>query len=120
MTRVALSLAALILTLSVLAQSPPADGKELFGRRCSGCHALDRAKEGPRLQGVFGRAAGSVASFQYSDALQNSKIVWNAESLDRWLTNPALLVPNNDMLFRVNKAEERRAIISYLKQVSGK
>ena len=45
-------------------------GKELFEKRCSGCHALDKEKEGPRLRGVFGRTSGTVPSFKYSDALK--------------------------------------------------
>jgi cytochrome c len=97
-----------------------ADGKALFEKRCGGCHALDRDKEGPRLGGVYGRPAGSVDSFQYSDALKKSKIVWKEETLDRWLTDTEKLVPNNDMTFHVEKADERREIIAYLKQNSGK
>src|ERR1700756_4669378 len=72
-------------------------GKQTFEKRCGGCHALDRDKEGPHLEGVYGRAAGSVASFQYSPALQKSKITWTSETLDQWLTDPDKLVPNNDM-----------------------
>jgi cytochrome c2 len=30
-------------------------GKEIFEKRCGGCHSLDRDKEGPRLRGVYGR-----------------------------------------------------------------
>jgi cytochrome c len=101
------------------AQSP-ASGKELFDKRCGGCHALDRDKEGPQLHGVFGRKAGSVTSFQYSDALKKSGIVWAEETLEQWLTDTDKLVPNNDMTFHVEKAEERRAIITYLKHDSGK
>ena len=88
------------------AQSQP-DRKALFERRCGGCHALDRDKEGPRLGGGYGRAAGSVASFEYSDALKKSKIKWTDETLDKWLTNTENLVPDNDMTFRVPKADER-------------
>jgi len=47
-------------------------GKELFEKRCSGCHALDKEKEGPRLRGVYGRTSGTVASFQYSKGLKNA------------------------------------------------
>ena len=74
-------------------------GKELFEKRCGGCHALDRDKEGPQLHGVYGRKAGSVESFQYSDALKKSKIVWTEETLERWLTDTEKLVPDNDMTF---------------------
>jgi cytochrome c len=93
-------------------------GKDVFEARCAGCHALDRDKEGPRLAGVYGRAAASVPSFQYSDALAKSKITWNEETLDKWLTDPEELVPDNDMAFRVTNSEERRNIIEFLKQQS--
>ena len=93
-------------------------GKELFEKRCGGCHALDRDKEGPRLRGVYGRVAGSVDSFQYSDALKRSKITWTDEMLDQWLTDTEKLVPGNDMTFHVEKAAERADIIAYLKQIS--
>src|SRR5579864_5741239 len=98
------------------AQQP--DGKALFQKRCGGCHALDRDKEGPRLLGVYGRRAGAVNSFQYSDALKNSQVVWSDDTLDRWLTDTEKLIPGNDMSFRVQSAEDRRSIIAYLKVTS--
>jgi cytochrome c len=97
-----------------------ADAKALFEKRCGGCHALDRDKEGPRLGGVYGRTSGSVDSFHYSDALKKSRIKWTEETLDKWLTDTEKLVPNNDMTFHVEKADERSEIIAYLKQNSGK
>lgn len=109
----------LTLAASVKAQTADA-GKELFQKRCGGCHALDRDKEGPRLHGVYGRLAGSIESFQYSDALRKSNVVWREETLERWLTDTESLVPGNDMTFHVEKAEERRAIIAFLKQGSPK
>ena len=96
----------------------PGNGKELFEKRCGGCHALDRDKEGPRLRGVYGRVAGSVDSFQYSDALKKSKITWSDGTLDEWLTDTEKLVPGNDMTFHVEHAAERAEIIAYLKQMS--
>jgi cytochrome c len=96
------------------------NGKALFEKRCGGCHALDRDKEGPRLGGVYGRTAGTVDSFQYSDALKKAKIVWTDTALDSWLTDTEKLVPNNDMTFHVEEPDERRDIIAYLKQTSGK
>jgi len=94
--------------------APP--GKGLFERRCAGCHALDRNKEGPRLGGVYGRLSGSVASFNYSEALKSSHITWDAASLDKWLAGPSQVVPDTDMAFQVDSAAERSAIIEYLKQ----
>lgn len=104
----------LLIALSAIPQAAP-PGKDLFDRRCSGCHALDKDKEGPRLGNVFGRPAASIATFQYSDALRKSRLTWNAEALDKWLTDPDKLVPDTDMNFRVPTASERAAIIEYLR-----
>jgi cytochrome c len=106
------------LAVSARAQARP-DGKALFEKRCGGCHALDRDKEGPRLRGVYGRAAGTVESFQYSEALKKSGVKWTDENLDKWLSDTESLVPDNDMTFHVEKADERNEIIAYLKN-SGK
>ncbi len=96
----------------------PVSGKDLFGRRCSGCHATDASKEGPRLRGVVGRKAGTVADFQYSDALRNSGITWTEGQLMKWLENPEALVKGNDMEFRVVNADERAALVSWLKSLT--
>ena len=95
-------------------------GKELFERRCSGCHALDSEKEGPRLRGIYGRASGSVASFKYSDALKAAHITWNAASIDKWLADPEKFIPDNDMAFQLANAQERTEIIAYLKELSAR
>jgi cytochrome c len=109
-----------ILSTSGRAQTTEKHGKELYEKRCGGCHAMDRDKEGPRLAGVYGRAAASVSSFEYSAALKKSKITWTDETLEKWLADPEKLVPDNDMPFHVQNADERRQIIAYLKQLSGK
>ena len=106
-------LAGLAPLVSAQAQAP-VGGKALFERRCGGCHVLDRDKEGPRLGGVYGRTAGTVATFEYSDALKKSKVVWTKETLERWLTDTEKVVPGNDMAFRVADPAERTAIIDYL------
>src|SRR5580704_14860974 len=113
-------LASSILSTSGQAQTTEKHGKELYEKRCGGCHAMDRDKEGPRLGGVYGRAAASVPSFDYSAALKNSKIMWTDETLEKWLADPDKLVPDNDMPFHVQSADERHMIIAYLKQLAGK
>ena len=107
--------------MNLAARAAPADagaGKSVFARRCSGCHALEFDKGGPRLRGVFGRKAGTVAGFPYSEALRNSGIVWNESLLDQWLADPNELVKDADMEFRVADAGERAALINYLKSLS--
>ena len=91
-------------------------GKTVFDKRCTGCHTMARNGEGPKLAGVFGRKAGSVAQFEYSPALQKSGLTWSEATLDKWLADPDTLVPGTTMEFRVAKAIERRDLIAYLKR----
>jgi cytochrome c len=119
--RVVMSMAGALLAAASFAMQQPGDeakGKDVFQRRCGGCHSLDRPMEGPKLRGVYGRRAGSTQDFHYSDALKNSKITWDGALLDKWLTDTESLVPDNDMTFRVPNPDERRDVIAYLKSLS--
>ncbi len=93
-------------------------GKAVFEKRCTGCHALEQNREGPRLAGVYGRKSGAVADFPYSTELKQAAIVWDDRTLDAWLTDSDTLVPGNNMAFHVAKARERRDLIAFLKQSS--
>jgi len=95
-----------------------ASGKEIFEKRCTGCHSLDHEKVGPHLRGVYGRTAGSVPSFPYSEALRKARVTWDSKTLDKWLMGPAEFIPDNDMAFRVPNAEERAALIEYLQSLN--
>jgi cytochrome c len=95
-------------------------GKEIFERRCTGCHSLDQNREGPRLRGVFGRISGSVSDFDYSPAVKQTHITWNNVSLERWLADPDALVPANNMEFRVTKPQERSDLIRFLRDSANK
>ena len=68
----------------------------------------------------MGRAAGTVKTFQYSEALKSAKHTWDEANLDKWLTDTESVVPDNDMTFRVPNKDERATIIEYLKDVSSK
>jgi cytochrome c len=109
----ALAGGAILLALS----APEEHGKDLFVRRCSGCHSPELNKEGPRLRGVYGRKAASVPDFSYSEALKKSGILWNDASLDKWLSDPDAMAPDTDMAFRLADGEERKAVIDYLKSL---
>jgi cytochrome c len=93
-----------------------ASGKAVFEKRCTGCHAMQGDREGPRLAGVFGRKAGSVPGFDYSAGLKNSGITWNEVTLEKWLADPDTVMPDNKMDFHLPKAQERSDLIAYLKQ----
>jgi cytochrome c len=97
-----------------------ARGKMVFEHRCTGCHAMDVDREGPRLRTVYGRKAGSVAGFEYSASLPQLGLTWNADTLDRWLTDPDAMVPGNNMSFPTPKAADRRDLIAYLQEAGGR
>ena len=80
-----------------------AHGQVVFDKRCTGCHAMDSDREGPRLAGVFGRRAGSVPGFSYSDGLKASGLTWTDTTLERWLSGPDMVVPDTKMDFYVPK-----------------
>jgi cytochrome c len=95
-------------------------GQALFEKRCTGCHALDKNKQGPMLQGVYGRTSGSSAGYAYSDALKKAGVVWDEKSLDKWLSDPDQFISGNNMDFLVAKAQERVDLIAYLRREAGK
>jgi len=103
-----------------LAQSPMR-GKLLF-LRCASCHNIDdtaSTKIGPNLKGVIGRRAGSLPGYNYSVAMRSQTFIWDEDTLDKWLTKPAALVPGTAMAFggAPNKAD-REAIIEYLRDAA--
>ena len=111
-----ISVAAALLAVGIAAAADPEKGKEIYGR-CLACHALEYDRVGPRHCGLFGRRAGSVKGFTYSEAMQRSKIVWNEKTLDRFLANPPNAVPGTAMTYAgVPDAKERADLIAYLKQ----
>ena len=94
-------------------QGDPIRGKTLYAA-CTGCHSVDDNDLGPRHRGVVGRRAGSVEDYSYSPALKNSGLTWDEATLDRWLTNPSALVPGTKMFFKLDAAQDRADVISYL------
>jgi cytochrome c len=97
------------------AKGDAARGKEIYESRCFACHAVDANRVGPMHMGVFGRKAGSVRDFEYSQAVKKSKIKWNDKTLDQWLTNPEKLIPGQKMGFIVSDPGDRADVIAYLK-----
>lgn len=108
------------LDASVSNAADPVQGKLLFEKRCTGCHALTENHRGPRLADVYGRSSGTVAGYAYSSALKKAGVVWNDQSLEQWLTDPDAFIPGNEMDFLVARPKERRDVIRYLRQISGK
>jgi cytochrome c len=96
-----------------------AAGKHAFGR-CAACHSTlpGRNGIGPSLAGVVGRKAGSIDGFNYSPALKKAGISWDEATLDKFLLNPAGYVHGTKMFVGLQKATDRRDVITYLKELS--
>ena len=89
-------------------------GRMLYESRCIACHSIDANRIGPAHRGVVGRKAGSVSDYDYSAALKASRIVWSAQTLDRWLTDPENTIPGQKMGYTVPDAKDRADIIAWL------
>src|SRR5262249_48605332 len=90
---IAMSLAAAGLARAESLTGNAENGHKVYDSRCGACHSLDASRVGPMHRGVYGRKAGAVKDFNYSPAVKRSGIVWSADTLDRWLTNPQALIP---------------------------
>jgi glucose/arabinose dehydrogenase len=125
LTRMLISILSLSLAANLtLAQDPSGDighGKRLFQQNCAICHAdtlgpgnTTVTRQGPSLVGVFGRRAGAGPNFNYTKSLKECGLTWDASSLDRFLTNPAALVPGTTMAMILANSADRADVIGYL------
>lgn len=109
-------------TSEYLAEGRYADASIALGKRlasqCKACHTLHAGGPhmlGPNLHGVFGRRAGRVDDFDYSDALGTADFAWTPRALDAWLARPDRFLPGNRMVFAgIPHAADRDAVIAVL------
>ncbi len=100
----------------------PQAGKEVF-QQCSGCHTIEEDgahRMGPNLHGVVGREAGTAQGFNsYSSAMKDADVVWDAETLKKYLANPRGFIPQTSMPFGgIDDDQALQDLIAYLKQNS--
>jgi cytochrome c2 len=94
-----------------------AAGARVFASQCSICHSPQEGRNivGPSLFGVVGRHSGMMPNFHYSAANRGSGLVWDAGTLDRYLTAPREVVPGTLMTYPgLKDTRERGDLIAYL------
>jgi cytochrome c len=99
------------------------NGERQFARKCSVCHTLNldgKRRAGPTLFGVFGRQAGTLEGYTYSDALLQSTIVWDADSIDRLFKDgPDVVTPGTKMpIQRMKNSQDRHDLVSFLQSAT--
>jgi cytochrome c len=112
----ALAAGALFAAASVAQAADVEAGKTVFNK-CKACHSDQKGvnKIGPSLFGVVGRPSASEAGFKYSDALQNLKVTWTPDQLDKWLTKPQDMAKGTKMVFPgLPNKTDRDNVIAYL------
>jgi cytochrome c len=123
--------AAVVVVIGHASAGAAEDGRAVYAQTCARCHgqisetqangaarALPAvmAPLGPNLTGVFGRPAGSVAGFRYSNAMRAAAergLVWDAETLDRFLADSQAMLRGSYMFLKLQQPQ-RGQVIDYL------
>ncbi|MFK0332036.1 c-type cytochrome [Rhizobium sp. NPDC090275] len=114
------SIASLLVMTSAASAEDLENGRRVF-RLCVACHTVDSDRNGfgPHLKGVFGRAAGSLPDYRYSDAMKTAGaggLVWDEAALSEFLSSPKKKVPGTKMSFGgLWTASEITDLIAYLR-----
>ena len=102
----------------------PEKGAAVF-QKCTSCHQVgDGAKNrvGPQLNGIFGRAAGSVDGVKYSKSMTRmgaDGLIWTQETLDAFIENPKAMVSKTKMSFAgIKHPQDRADVLAYLRLYS--
>lgn len=104
-----------------LVAGDPVAGEKVF-KKCKACHKLeDGAKAvGPDLFAIVGRDVAARAEFSYSTPMQEMGGVWDAATLNDFLTDPKGMVPGTKMTFKgLPKPADRADVIAYLETIGG-
>ena len=85
---------------------------------CKVCHQVGESAKnavGPVLNGLFGRKAGAVEGFSYSDGNKHSGITWDDATFSEYIKDPKAKVPGTKMVFAGIKDEQKiKDLIAYL------
>lgn len=99
-----------------------ARGQRLFNQQCRACHTVAQGganSVGPNLHGLFGRKAGTLEGFSFSEAMTKSGIVWDEATLADYNRDPKGKVPGTKMVFAgLKQAAQLADLVAYLKQAT--
>lgn len=103
---------------ALAAWMPPAATFEPVFEPCAHCHQIGRdarTTTGPALTGVIGRRAGQVPGYPFSDAMRASGLVWDRDTLARYIASPQAVVPGTRMVFAgLDDPAQIRALVDFI------
>ncbi len=99
------------------------NGERQFARKCSICHSLTPdggRRAGPTLHDIFGRKAGTLPGYLYSDTLQDSDIIWSEETINALFDEgPDNYIPGSKMpMQRITQAQDRIDLVAFLRSAT--
>lgn len=110
--------------ISALELGDPESGSKVFDK-CKACHQIGEGAShriGPHLNGLFGRQAGSLEGFRYSDSMRRAgsdELYWTLETLDAYLENPKSMISKSRMNFPgLRNADDRADLLAFLRLYS--
>lgn len=122
--RCAAVLAAAALTVAaptVALAADTAKGARVF-QQCKTCHTVEKGGKngvGPNLFDVFGRKAGTVEGFGYSEAMKGAGFNWDETRIAQYVKDPKNFLPGNKMAFAGLKRQEQiDDLIAYLRDAA--
>lgn len=93
-------------------------GKTVFAQ-CRVCHQIGEGAKhqvGPHLNGIFGRTAGTLEGYKYSEANVKFGKTWDDATFTTYIKDPKGVVPGTKMVYAGLKDEKKIAdLIAYLK-----
>jgi len=94
-------------------------GQRSFNK-CRACHQVGEGAKnlvGPHLNGLFGRKAGTVEGYNYTEANKNSGITWDEAVFAEYIKDPKGKIPGTKMVFAgIKNEKEIGDLTAFLKQ----
>ena len=99
------------------------NGERQFKKKCSICHTLSTSsarRAGPTLHSLFGRKAGTVGDYSYSETLEKSDIIWTETTVKALFDiGPDDYIPGSKMpMQRITAEKDRQDLVDYLRQAT--
>ncbi|MGL5362449.1 MAG: c-type cytochrome [Bosea sp. (in: a-proteobacteria)] len=114
-----LAVAAVTLATGSAQAQDAAAGERLFNQ-CKVCHQIGEGAKntvGPQLNGMFGRKAGTVEGYSYSNAYKGLDKTWSPENFAVYIKDPRGVTPGTKMVYAGMKDDTQIAnLTAYIKQ----